>query len=312
VISAPIAARRRSETETRRPGWRSRHLKPIALLVPAVGIIAFTVFFPLVYTSAVAFYQYNPVSDVPPRPVGMQNFVDVITNPASQEVFLRTAGFTIVVVALEFLVGFGLALLVVDRVRRGAGFFRAVLLLPMAMTPVAAGLMWRWLLDYDRGLVNYGLRLLGIGPVAWLGDPHWAIVSIAIADLWQWTPFVFLMMLAGLAALPKEPIESATVDGAGWFALLWHITLPMLRGIVTLVLVIRSVDVLKLFDTIFVMTEGGPGTSTELLSYTIYKTAFRYFDAGHGAAMSWIMLLVVVLLSSRVLSRLTREEFGER
>jgi multiple sugar transport system permease protein len=246
----------------------------------------------------------------PPRFVGLDNFVRAFTSEATQLVFLRTALFTAAVIAVEFTLGLGLALLAVHRVKRGTRLFRTLLILPMAMTPVAAGLIWRWLFDPDKGLINYFLSLFGVHPIFWLGTPMSALLSLAIVEVWQWTPLVFLMMLAGVSALPTEPLEAARVDGASPWQVLRMVTLPMLSGLIMVVLVIRSVDALKLFDTIFVMTEGGPGTSTELLSYSIYKTAFRYFNVGQGSALAWIMLVMVLLISSRFINRIAKEEFA--
>ncbi len=202
-------------------------------------------------------------------------------------------------VGIEFVLGFILALLI-NREFSGGRVISAFLVTPMMMTPVVAGLMWRMFYHPEFGVLNYVLHVFRVGdkPLEWIADPNLALWSILIVDIWQWTPFVFLIMLSGLRALPKEPFESAVVDGASSWQMFRYITVPLLQPAIVVAVLIRCIDAFRIFDKVFVLTMGGPGSTTEVLSLYTYLTGFRYLSTGYAAALSYILLIIIVVIST--------------
>lgn len=165
------------------------------------------------------------------------------------------------------------------------------------MTPVVVGIIWRLMYNPDLGMLNYFLTLFGFSPVNWTGMPGTALPSVMMADIWEWTPFMALIMLAGLHALPRGPFEAASVDGASWWQTLRYVTLPLLSPAMLVALLIRLMDSFKTFDLIFVLTQGGPGMSTEILNYYTYRYGFKFFHMGYASALSWLLVVVVTIIS---------------
>jgi multiple sugar transport system permease protein len=202
-------------------------------------------------------------------------------------------------VTIEFILGFALAFLIFRYVTRQR-LLTTLLLIPMMLAPVAVGLIWRLLLQGDFGMVTYYLRAVGLlaQNAAVLSQPGLVFPAIVAIDIWQWTPFVTLVMLAGLMSLPRAPFEAAMMDGAGPMRIFVDVTLPLLRPIIALVLLLRGIDAFKEFDKVFIMTGGGPGTLTELISIYAYRVNFRNWDLGYGAAVAFMVYLVVLILCS--------------
>jgi multiple sugar transport system permease protein len=202
-------------------------------------------------------------------------------------------------VAMEFILGFALAVLIFKFVARQR-LLTTLLLIPMMLAPVAVGLIWRLLLQGDFGMVIYYLRAVGLlaQNATVLSQPALVFPAIVAIDIWQWTPFVTLVMLAGLMSLPRAPFEAAMMDGAGPMRIFIDVTLPLLRPIIALVLLLRGIDAFKEFDKVFIMTGGGPGTLTELVSIYAYRVNFRNWDLGYGAAVAFMVYLVVLILCS--------------
>jgi multiple sugar transport system permease protein len=192
----------------------------------------------------------------------------------------------------------GLALLLNQQIR-GRGVFRASLLVPMMLPTVVVGVVWRLMLNPNFGAINGTLKQLGINTegLTWTASPRLAFLAVIAVDVWQWTPFVFLVLLAGLQAIPQEPYEAALIDGSSRWQTFRHVTLPLLKPAILIVLLLRTMDLLRVFDQIFILTEGGPGFATEMISLYIYRTAFRFFDFGYAAAMSFVLLAVTNVIS---------------
>ena len=209
----------------------------------------------------------------------------------------------------EFLLGLGLALLLNNQIR-GRGFFRASLLVPMMLPTVVVGVVWRLMLNPNFGAVNETLKQFGIDTesLTWTASPKLALLSVIAVDVWQWTPFVFLVLLAGLQAIPQEPYEAALIDGSSRWQTFWHVTLPLLKPSILIVLLLRTMDLLRVFDQIFILTEGGPGFATETISLYIYRTAFRFFDFGYAAAMSFVLLALTNVISALYIKFLQSRE----
>jgi len=238
---------------------------------------------------------------------GLQNFIELATDGAFWHSIGLTAYQVAATVTLQLVIGMAIALLLSQEFK-GAQFLRSVYLVPMMATPVVVGLMWRMLLNTDSGMVNYLLSLVGIGKVDWLGNSALAMPSLIGADVWLSTPFVVVILLAGLRSTPPEVYEAAQMDGASGFKMFWNVTLPLLKPMILLAVLFRVMDSIRRFDTIYVMTGGGPGNATETLDLHAYFTAFTYLDVGKGAAISTVMLLIIFGVSFPVLRQIQKAQ----
>ena len=224
---------------------------------------------------------------------------------------MHTVVYAAIALTFEFFIGLALALLL-NAQMRGRSVIRAVLLLPMMLPAVVVGVVWRLMLNSNFGAVNGTLKGIGINADAltWTASPKLAMASVIVADVWQWTPFMFLILLAGLQAIPQEPYEAALIDGASAWQTFRHVTLPLLKPAILIALLLRTMDLLRVFDQIFILTEGGPGFATETVSLYIYRTAFRFSNFGYAAAMSFVLLLITNVISVGYI-RFLRTEVSE-
>jgi multiple sugar transport system permease protein len=283
-------------------GSRRGPLLPYLLLAPAVAVLLALSIYPLIYSISVSLQTAAGW--------GLGNFTRLLSDNFFLTAMAHTFVYAIAALTCEFLLGLGLALLLNSQIR-GRGLFRASLLVPMMLPPVVAGVVWRLLLNPNFGAVNGTLKQIGIDTesLTWTASPRLAMLSVIAVDVWQWTPFVFLVLLAGLQAIPQEPYEAALIDGSSRWQTFRHVTLPLLKPAILIVLLLRTMDLLRVFDQIFILTEGGPGFATETISLYIYRTAFRFFDFGYAAAMSFVLLIVTNVISVfyiRVLKHETR------
>ncbi|HKS43289.1 MAG TPA: sugar ABC transporter permease [Blastocatellia bacterium] len=281
--------------------WRDSGL-PYFLIAPTVAVLLALSIYPLLYAIRVAFQNESSSWT-------FANFTRLASDSFFLSALWHTLIYATVALTFEFLLGLGLALLL-DRPLRGRGVFRAVLLIPMMLPPVVVGVVWRLMLNPDFGAVNGTLKSVGINTDAltWTASPTLAFASVIAVDIWQWTPFMFLVLLAGLQAIPQEPYEAAMIDGANWWQTFLHVTLPMLRPAMLIALLLRTMDLLRVFDQIFILTEGGPGFATETVSLYIYRSAFRFFDFGYAAAMSFVLLIVTNMISAGYIRLLQKQE----
>jgi multiple sugar transport system permease protein len=264
---------------------------------PAVLAIAAMMVFPVVYTFWLSFHEWFASSPKGPVFTGLENYYKlIVTDPRFQGAFLRTFLFTVLAVGLQTVLGIAMAL-VFNEEFVGRGVFRSLFLLPMMATPVAVSLVWLMMYDPTSGLLNYLLSLVGIGPSLWVADPNIALLCLVVVDSWKFTPLIMLIVLAGLSALPAEPYESAIIDGASANQLFWRITLPLLRPTIMVAVLFRSIDALKTFDSIFVITRGGPLYATETLNIYAFVTAFQYFNMGYSSALLVIFFIIVMAVS---------------
>jgi multiple sugar transport system permease protein len=277
------------------------------MLAPAVLVLAALTLFPIGYVIWLSLTDYG-VNSASPNGVfiGLDNYRLIKDDPAFWDSVRVTGLFIGGAVLTEFLLGFGIALLL-NRKMRGLGLIRTLLLLPMVMTPVIVGLAWRMLYGPTYGFFDYLLSLLGLGQPAWLDDQHLALPSVIAVDVWQWTPFMFLLLTAGLHSMPTEPFEAARVDGAGRLATFRYLTLPLMRNIIIIALIFRAIDAFDTFDIIWVLTNGGPGTTTQTMTIYSYFQSFRWFNFGYGAALSVIMLAVVAVFCVLMVALMRRE-----
>src|SRR5580698_406897 len=235
---------------------------------------------------------------------------DNFTRLARDRVFwvsaMQTVVFTAVALSIEFALGLGLALLI-DSLSRARSWFRAGIMVPMLLPPVVAAVVWRLIYNPQFGVLNETLRRLGVNTAAltWTNGERSALLSVIAVDVWEWTPFIFLLLSAGLQAIPPEPLEAALIDGASTWQRFRDVTLPLLKPAIVLALLLRAMDLVRIFDQIFILTQGGPGTATETVSLYIYRTAFRFSNFGYAAAMSFV-LLAATMVFSRGLIRIMR------
>ncbi|APG94288.1 carbohydrate ABC transporter permease [Sinorhizobium americanum] len=286
--------------------WTERHLRYL-MLAPTVLILLALTIFPSVYMFYAAVHRISPNPDLPWEFVGAGNFARLISDPQFHVALRNTVVFTIVAVTLEFLLGLGLALLL-DRFIRRLSFLKTVLMIPMMLPPIAVAITWKLIYEPQFGVLNEIMFLLGLPVQAWAGDVNLAMFSIIVADVWQWTPFIFLLMLAGLASLPVEPYEAAALDGASSWRQFWDLTLPFLKPVIAIALLLRVMDALRLFDLVFILTGGGPADRTKVLSLYIYQVAYRFADPGYAAAMSLFVLFVTIVLSTWFMKRMRLAE----
>ena len=289
VVTAPAGRGRRTARWSESPIF-------VLFLLPAVIFLALTSVYPLARTFWLSFHSwFMNKPNTSPAWVGLGEYQATLADEVFRTSALNTAVFGVGTVAVELLLGLALALTLTSG-GGGIRVARSILLVPMIMTPVVVGVLWRILL-FDRGLINHLLSLVGLGPVYWFVDPFWAFAGVMLVDIWQWTPFVMIVLTAALASLPGEPFRAAQIDGASRWQIFRYITLPMLMPVLLVTALLRFMDAIKVFDTIYVLTSGGPGYSTEMLSSYIYKQGLRYFNIGGAAAASWMFLLVIVAIS---------------
>lgn len=265
----------------------------LALTAPSWLLLALLFAFPLGVGLFMSFHDTNLTSLAGGDFVGLENYRREILGPD----FLAAARVTLVVMVIGMTVQIPIALLLAVFLRwnlRGTRFFRSVLLIPMLLTPVAVGLMWRFMLNTDLGIINWLLGEFGLGKVNWLGDRFAAIAAVVIVDSWQAIPFLMLLLLAGLSSLSTEPEDAASVDGATGWQTFRYITVPMLKPVLLIVVMLRVIDGIKLFDSIFIVTGGGPGTATQTLSLLDYRVGFTFLATSRGAAIGMVLALLTL------------------
>jgi len=270
-------------------------LLPLLFIAPAVAVLLTLSIYPLIYSVTISLQRDTASGTI----WELGNFTRLFTDNFFWTAMAHTFVYAIAALTCEFLLGLGLALLLNAQIR-GRGFFRASLLVPMMLPPVVVGVVWRLMLNPDFGAINGTLKWFGISTesLTWTASPRLAMLSVIAVDVWQWTPFVFLVLLAGLQAIPQEPYEAALIDGSSRWQTFWHVTLPLLKPSILIVLLLRTMDLLRVFDQIFILTEGGPGFATETISLYIYRAAFRFFDFGYAAAMSFVLLALTNIISA--------------
>lgn len=282
----------------------------ILLIAPAMAIILVFALLPLGYAIDVSFHFADLTRGGVGAFVGLDNYRSVLQDNSFWSSTWLTLKFTFIAVALEMALGIGIAFLI-NGLTVGKVIIRSLIILPLATSAAVTGLFWRYLYDTQFGLYNYFLSLLGLPQPNWLGDFSIALWSVIIFDVWQWTPFVALICLAGLQSLPKEPFEAAELDGASTWRVLRVLTFPMLKPVLFLVLVLRTIDCMRLYDAVAVLTRGGPGTSTETMTFYLHRIGLRLFRMDYASTMS-IFFLYAMLVASLFALKPLLKQFAER
>jgi len=280
----------------------------VLFLLPSVVFLLLTSVYPLLYSLRLSFFSWNmsiPFSQ--PVFVGLKNYANLVQDPA----FISSVKITLIyvgaAVTIELILGMGLALLATSGAR-AMGLTRTVLLFPLMMTPVVAGILWRTLFHSTYGVINHLIGLVGIPAQTWLGSPSQALPAVITVEIWQQLPVVTFVLAAGIQSLPVDMYKAAQVDGASRWQIFRMVTLPLLRPVIIVVLLLRIMDAFKVFDIVFMLTYGGPGQVTEVLSMLIYKTGLKFFQIGQASAMSWLFLIFIFIISFFFIRELQRGE----
>jgi multiple sugar transport system permease protein len=277
--------------------WRSHHNRDVLLLLgPSIlYLVAFSIF-PLLYSLRISFTDLA-ISKNSGQWVGLDNYVAIFRDPFFWNAAANTAVMVGSAVVLQVVLGVALAIFFNQHLR-GSWFVRGALILPMLLTPIVVGVMWRAMLNPDWGIVNWAMAQLGLAPIKWLGSIEWAMRTLVLVDTWQWTPFVFLIVFARLQALPQHVFEAAQVDGAGKWSTFRGITLPLLAPAIAFCAIFRTIDAFRSFDLVFGLTYGGPARSTTTLSFLSYQSGFDFQQYGYASAIAYVMVVVLIVLST--------------
>ena len=272
-----------------------RHLR-LLFPLPALLFIALLMIFPILYTLMLSFTNWNLTSGTEMSFVGLRSYIRVLGEPRFLDAIWRTFYFTFVAVVAETFLGVTIAL-ILNRAFVGKSLAKLLLLLPLVATPVAVGIVFNLFYDPTIGLANFVLKSLGLPQGLWISHADSVLPSLIIVDVWQWTPMITLIVLAGLAGLSDEPVEAARVDGASEWQILRHVTIPMVMPVILTAMILRLIDALKTFDIIFAMTGGGPGYASETLNILGFKYSFEYFRMGQSSVILVALFLIVFLCS---------------
>ena len=287
-MASPVTAAPRS-------GFLARRRKRYRLfIVPALVVVGAVIVFPWAFTVWMSMFDWKIGSVA--HFVGLENYLKLVANQRFHEAILHTLYFTALAVVAPLVLGTAAAL-IFHREFPFRGLLRSIFTLPMMATPVAVALVWTMMFHPQQGVLNYLLSLVGLPPSLWVYSPTLVIPSLVLVEIWHWTPLVMLIVLGGLAALPVEPYESARLDGASEWQLFRYITLPLVAPFLVVAAVIRTIDAIKAFDTIFVITQGGPGTASETINLYLYLQAFAFYNIGNASAVVVVFFAIILALA---------------
>lgn len=290
--------------------FRNKKLFGWALVAPCLLFLLLVGLYPTIYVLALSFSKFEPGAGL--QFVGIENYARAFTSPRFWRGLYVTSWFAVASVAIQLLFGFIMALslqAVHPRVRK---IVTTLFLVPFMITPAVVAILWRLIYHPSVGPLNATLALFGIRGPEWVASAKWALPALVVTDIWQWTPFMTILLLAGLQSLSREIYEAAFVDGAtGWQAFR-DMTLPMMKPFIFLAVFLRFIDAFKMFDLVFIITRGGPGDLTESIAFFTYTIGFKYFDLGTAAALSVLQLIIIIIAGKLLLNQLSRVEQGTR
>lgn len=276
--------------------WLDRKLNYV-FTIPTILFVLGMVLFPIIYTFVLSFHSWRMSANIPWKFVGLDNYVELFSDSRFPNAVLRTFIFALIALAFEIVLGMVIAIYL-DRVFFGKNFVKTAFLLPMVATPVAIGMVWKLIYEPNIGILNTIIRNMNGPKIDWLGDSGKALYSLVVVDVWQWTPFVMLIISAGLTSIPLELFEAAMVDGASGIKIVFKVTLPLLRPTIYTAVLLRLIDVLKTFDIIYSMTQGGPGFATETMNILSFRQAFEFLQFGEASATLIIFFVIVMAIAA--------------
>jgi multiple sugar transport system permease protein len=300
-ISTPSASSQAIAAQQRRRNYARRYW---AFAAPAAIVVVAVILFPWLFTLVMSVEEWKVTGAT--NFVGLANYAHMLNDERFLWSVVRTLYFTALSVIAPVVLGVFAAVCFATKFRL-RGLARTIFVLPMMATPVAISLVWTMMFHPQLGVLNYLLTSVGLPPSTWVYDSSTVIPTLVMVETWQWTPLVMLIVLGGIASLPQDPYEAATLDGASVWQMFRHITLPLVWPFIVVATVIRLIDALKAFDTIYVITLGGPGTSSETINILLYQTAFAYYDLGYGSAMV-VVFFVLIMLISLILLRVRQRQ----
>jgi len=281
----------------------------LLFIAPAiVYLLGFSVF-PLIYSVRISLTDLNITRQGTGNFIGLKNYVQLFSGDS---LFLKTLGNTFLIIILAIIIEMFLGYLIAHlfflaKDVKGISVLRTIYIIPIMITPLIFGLTWSYILNPLLGIMNYLLTVLHLPTLSWFGSPATAIYTIIGVDVWQWTPFVVMLIFAGLTSIPQELFESAEVDGAKWYQTVLHIEIPLIERVLGIALIVRLMDLFRMFDLIYATTQGGPGGATEVISMFAYRQSFNYYNTGIGSAASIIALILTIFLSTLFVQLTTRE-----
>lgn len=276
-------------------------------IIPTIVLLILMNIFPLIYSLYLSFTDYSVIEDVAPQWVGLQNYQNILTDVRFWQNFATTGRYALVSVLLETLIGFGLALLLRQKFK-GSGLITTLILVPMMLSPIVVAVFWKLMFNPSVGIFNYLLGFTNINTSPeWLGDPNLALWAIVIVDVWMWSPFVMLLCLAGLSAIPEYLYEAASIDRASSWFQFRRITLPQVMPLLLIAVLFRTIEAFKQFDLVMGLTGGGPSDITETVSIRLYKLAFQgQYDTGMSSALAYVVLVVIIAISNLYIRALNK------
>ena len=286
--------------------WLDRKLNYV-FTIPTILFVLGMVLFPIIYTFVLSFHSWRMSANIPWKFVGLDNYVELFSDSRFPNGVLRTFIFALIALAFEIFLGMVIAIYL-DRVFFGKNFVKTAFLLPMVATPVAIGMVWKLIYEPNIGILNTIIRNMNGPKIDWLGDSGKALYSLVAVDIWQWTPFVMLIISAGLTSIPLELFEAAMVDGASGIKIVFKVTLPLLRPTIYTAVLLRLIDVLKTFDIIYSMTQGGPGFATETMNILSFRQAFEFLQFGEASATLIIFFVIVMAIAALTIKLKSRTE----
>jgi multiple sugar transport system permease protein len=284
-----------------------QRIGPYLVMAPGMLLLMLFAIYPTVFLIKISFQKYSPIN--PDKPfIGFDNYSQLFQDASFWNALKVTTIFVVSTVLLEFIIGMALAL-ILNRLTKGQRIFQSLILLPIAMAPTVVGLLFRFMLNNQYGILNYFMEVLGMSRIPWLSEMHLALPALILTDVWQWTPFMMIILLAGLKGISTEPQEAAMIDGASSWQIFRYITIPQLSKIIYIAVLLRTIDSFRIYDTIYMMTKGGPVNVTSTLSWIVYDKGFKFLEFGYGAAICVVLLIIVVILLNLVLKKF--DFFGE-
>lgn len=272
--------------------------------MPALCYLLLVIIYPMGYSLWASFTDLR-LTKLEWSFTGFGTYASALSNSVFRESLVLTVIFLFCVVVIEFIFGFALAYSF-NRMKKTHSVMRALLILPLMATPVTVGLIWKLMLNSDFGIITTLVSKIGLGKLLWLSNPKLAMISILIMDCWHWMPFMFLVLLAGMDGLPKEPFESAAVDGAGPWYTLFHVTVPLMRRVIAIALIFRFMFAVATFDSVFVLTKGGPARATDIIALYLFRTAFRNMNISFASAVSYLLLIVIFVIVFSLFRRIMK------